>query len=133
MRGVLSHYFEIFLTIKVTLCYNVLLLFQVICLNLCRLFPKAQIHLALLQNFSHSRMFKKFTKFIVKQMDPSKELVPVESIADNEYFRPLYLLKKKRKSKRIFRRAPYYQWTGFTLDDVLLPGEDGKSIGKAQI
>uniref|UniRef100_A0A8C3Q7Z7 Uncharacterized protein n=1 Tax=Geospiza parvula TaxID=87175 RepID=A0A8C3Q7Z7_GEOPR len=76
---------------------------------------------------SSSRMFKKLTKFIVNQMDPCKELVPVESIADNEHFRPLYLLKKKNKSKTVFHRAPYYQRTGFTLDDVLLPGEDGKS------
>ncbi|CAN8202262.1 unnamed protein product [Coccothraustes coccothraustes] len=73
-------------------------------------------------------MFKKLTKFIVKQMDPSKELVPVESIADNEHFRPLYLLKKKRKPKTVFHGSSYYQRTGFTLDDVLLPGEDGKSI-----
>ncbi|XP_064589733.1 gasdermin-A3-like [Zonotrichia leucophrys gambelii] len=73
-------------------------------------------------------MFKKLTKFIVNQMDPCKEWVPVESIADNEHFRPLYLLKKKKKSNRIFHRAPYYQRTGFTLDDVLLPGEDGTSI-----
>ncbi|XP_038018962.1 gasdermin-A3-like [Motacilla alba alba] len=73
-------------------------------------------------------MFKTLTKFIVNQMDPSKELDPVESIADNEHFRPLCLLRKKRKSDRIFHRAPYYQQTGFTLNDVLLPGEDGKSI-----
>ncbi|KAM7030070.1 gasdermin-A3-like [Acridotheres tristis] len=72
-------------------------------------------------------MFKKLTKFIVNQMDPRKELVPVESIAYNEHFRPLYLLKKKRKSKSMFHPAPYYQQTGFTLHDVLLPGEDGKS------
>ncbi|NXD44075.1 GSDMA protein, partial [Copsychus sechellarum] len=74
------------------------------------------------------RMFKKLTKFIVNQMDPGKELVPVESIADNEHFRPLYLLKRKRKSKTMFHPAPYYKWTGFTLHDVLLPGEDGKII-----
>ncbi|XP_059345392.1 gasdermin-A3-like [Ammospiza nelsoni] len=73
-------------------------------------------------------MFKKLTKFIANQMDPSKELDPVESIADHEHFRPLCLLIQKRKSKRIFHSAPYYQWTGFTLDDVLLPGKDGKSI-----
>ncbi|XP_014740855.1 PREDICTED: gasdermin-A3-like [Sturnus vulgaris] len=72
-------------------------------------------------------MFKKLTKFIVNQMDPRKELVPVESIAYNEHFRPLYLLKKKRKSKSMFHPAPYYQQTGFTLHDVLLPGEDGES------
>ncbi|CAN8202264.1 unnamed protein product [Coccothraustes coccothraustes] len=72
-------------------------------------------------------MFKKLNKFIVKQMDPYKQLDPVESIIHNEHFRPLCLLIKKKKSNRIFHRAPYYQWTGFTLDDVLLPGEVGKS------
>ncbi|XP_066061462.1 gasdermin-A-like [Chamaea fasciata] len=70
-------------------------------------------------------MFKKVTKFIVNQTDPREELVPVESIAHNEHFRPLCLLIKKRKSKRIFHPDPYYQRTGFTLHDVLLPGEDG--------
>ncbi|RMC01428.1 hypothetical protein DUI87_21867 [Hirundo rustica rustica] len=89
---------------------------------------QVQIHLALLQNLSHSRMFKKLTKFIVNQMDPKKEMVPVESIAHNEHFRPLCLLIKKRKSSRIFHRAPYYQRTGFTLDNVLLPGQDGTLI-----
>ncbi|XP_032934689.1 gasdermin-A-like [Catharus ustulatus] len=69
-------------------------------------------------------MFKKLTKDIANEMD----LVPVESIADNEDFRPLCLLKKKRKSKTMFHPAPYYQRTGFTLQDVLLPGEDGESI-----
>uniref|UniRef100_U3JCH8 Gasdermin A n=1 Tax=Ficedula albicollis TaxID=59894 RepID=U3JCH8_FICAL len=73
-------------------------------------------------------MFKKFTKVIANEMDPSKNLVPVESIADNEHFRPLSLLKKKRKFITIFHPAPYYQPTGLKLDDVLLPGEDGKSI-----
>ncbi|XP_056368282.1 gasdermin-A3-like [Oenanthe melanoleuca] len=73
-------------------------------------------------------MFKKFTKVIAKEMDPRKDLVPVESIADNEHFRPLYLLKKKRKSKTIFHPYPYYQPTGLKLDDVLLPGQDDKSI-----
>uniref|UniRef100_A0A8D2PKS1 Gasdermin pore forming domain-containing protein n=1 Tax=Zosterops lateralis melanops TaxID=1220523 RepID=A0A8D2PKS1_ZOSLA len=73
-------------------------------------------------------MFSKLTKFIVNEMDPSEELVPVESIAHNEHFRPLCLLRKKRKSKRIFHPAPYYHHTRFTLDDVLLPGKDGKPI-----
>ncbi|XP_032934688.1 gasdermin-A3-like [Catharus ustulatus] len=73
-------------------------------------------------------MFKKLTKDIINQMDPRKEFVPVESIADNEHFRPLYLLIRKRKSKTIFHPAPYYQRTGFTLHDVLLPGKDGESI-----
>ncbi|XP_066192838.1 gasdermin-A3-like [Sylvia atricapilla] len=89
---------------------------------------KAQVSLALLQNLNHSRMFKKVTKFIVNKMDPSKELVPVKSIAHNEHFRPLCLVKKKRKSKHVFHPAPSYEQTGFTLQDVLLPGEDGKHI-----
>ncbi|XP_074413443.1 gasdermin-A3-like [Zonotrichia albicollis] len=72
-------------------------------------------------------MLKKLTKFSVNQMDPCKEWVPVESIADNEHFRPLCLLIKKKKSKRIFDRAPRYQRTGFSVDDVLLPREDGTS------
>ncbi|XP_066061164.1 gasdermin-A-like [Chamaea fasciata] len=71
-------------------------------------------------------MFKKATKFIVNQSDSSKELVPVESIAHNEHFRPLSLLI--RKSKRMFRPDPYYRHTRFTLDDVLKPGKDGKKI-----
>ncbi|TRZ13086.1 hypothetical protein HGM15179_013989, partial [Zosterops borbonicus] len=89
---------------------------------------EAQIHLALLQNLNHRRVFKKITKFTVNQMSPFKDLVPVESIADNEHIRPLCLLTKKRKSKRIFHPAPYYKRTGFTLDDVLLPGKDGQPI-----
>ncbi|XP_063259853.1 gasdermin-A3-like [Prinia subflava] len=73
-------------------------------------------------------MFKKLTKCIVNEMDPSKEMVPVESIAHQEHFRPLYLLIEKRKSNHVFHPAPYYERTGFTLDHVLLPGGDGKSI-----
>ncbi|KAM4884323.1 gasdermin-A3-like isoform 2-T3 [Sylvia borin] len=71
-------------------------------------------------------MFKKLTKFIVNEMDPGEELVPVESIAHNEHFRPLCLLIKKRKSKRVFHPDPYYQHSRFTLQDVLLPGKETK-------
>uniref|UniRef100_A0A8C3NZP9 Gasdermin-A n=1 Tax=Cyanoderma ruficeps TaxID=181631 RepID=A0A8C3NZP9_9PASS len=73
-------------------------------------------------------MFTNLTKFIRNQMDSRKGLVPVETIADNEHFRPLCLLIKKSKPKTVYRSAPYYQRTGFTLDDVLLPGKDGKQI-----
>ncbi|XP_050186723.1 gasdermin-A isoform X2 [Myiozetetes cayanensis] len=72
-------------------------------------------------------MFKKVTRYIVSQMDPKEELVPVESIADHEHFRPSCLLVGKEKRKTVFHQGPYYQRTGFTLDDVLLPGDDGKS------
>ncbi|XP_041318875.1 gasdermin-A3-like [Pyrgilauda ruficollis] len=90
-------------------------------------FPRHKSPWLCFKTSATARMFKKLNKCIVNQMDPCKQLDPVESITDNEHFRPLCLLIKKRKSTRIFHRAPYYQPTGFTLDDVLLPGEDGKS------
>ncbi|KAM4884328.1 gasdermin-A3-like [Sylvia borin] len=73
-------------------------------------------------------MFKKATKSITNQMDPYKEFVPVKSIISNEHFRPLCLLEKKRKPKTRSHRASDYHWTGFTLQDVLLPGEDDEHI-----
>ncbi|XP_039243515.1 gasdermin-A3-like [Pipra filicauda] len=72
-------------------------------------------------------MFKKVTRYIVNQGDTSKQSVPVESIADHEHFRPFCLLIQKRKQNSIFHSRPYYECTGFRLDSVLLPGEDGKS------
>ncbi|XP_032567103.1 gasdermin-A2-like [Chiroxiphia lanceolata] len=72
-------------------------------------------------------MFKKVTRYIVNQGDPNQEWVPVESITDHEHFRPFCLLIQKRKPKTEFHPGPYYQCTGFRLDSVLLPGEDGKS------
>ncbi|XP_064492692.1 gasdermin-A-like [Pseudopipra pipra] len=72
-------------------------------------------------------MFKKVTKYIVSQMDPKEELVPVDSIVDHEHFRPLCLLTKKRKRKTIFHSRPFYECTRFSLNSVLLPGEDGDS------
>ncbi|XP_071433406.1 gasdermin-A2-like [Pithys albifrons albifrons] len=72
-------------------------------------------------------MFKKFTKFIASQADPSNTLIPVESFAAQEHFKVSRLLKKKRKPATIFRTAPYYQQTEFSLDDVLLCEEDGES------
>ncbi|XP_066192844.1 gasdermin-A3-like [Sylvia atricapilla] len=73
-------------------------------------------------------MFKKTNKSMTNQMDPCKEFVPVKSIIDNEHFRTLYLLIKERKPKTVFHRTPDYQQTGFTLQDMLLPGEDGEQI-----
>ncbi|XP_074892604.1 gasdermin-A [Buteo buteo] len=70
-------------------------------------------------------MFKKVTKSIANQMDPTGDLVPVHSILDHEHFRPLCLVKRKRKA--IFHPSPCYRQTWYTLDDVLLPGEDNRS------
>ncbi|XP_010146996.1 PREDICTED: gasdermin-A-like, partial [Eurypyga helias] len=71
-------------------------------------------------------MFKKVTQSIANEMDPRGCLIPVHSIFDHEHFRPLCLLTRKRKA--IFHRCPRYTRTSYSLDDVMLPGEDGKSI-----
>lgn len=73
-------------------------------------------------------MFKKLTESIVHQLDPKGNLVPVPSFSDHEYFRPLCLVKRKRKS--IFHLFPRYELTHYRLDNMLLPRE---GIGKAHI
>lgn len=75
-------------------------------------------------------MFKKVTQSVVNQMDPTGDLVPVHSILDHEHFRPLCLVRRR---KAIFHTSPRYRQTWYTLDDVLLPGEDNRSTGKAHI
>ncbi|XP_010289853.1 PREDICTED: gasdermin-A3-like [Phaethon lepturus] len=70
-------------------------------------------------------MFKKVTQSIVNQIDPRGDLVPVHSILDHEHFRPLCLVRRKRKA--IFHPSPYYRQTWYRLDDVLLPGEGDRS------
>lgn len=70
-------------------------------------------------------MFKKVTQSVVNQMDPTGDLVPVHSILDHEHFRPLCLVRRRRKA--IFHTSPRYRQTWYTLDDVLLPGEDNRS------
>ncbi|XP_075379311.1 gasdermin-A [Mycteria americana] len=70
-------------------------------------------------------MFKKVTKSIVNQMDPSGNLIPVQSIIDHEHFRPLCLVRQDKKT--MFQNHPPYKQTGYSLEDVLLPGEDSKS------
>uniref|UniRef100_A0A8B9MIM0 Uncharacterized protein n=1 Tax=Accipiter nisus TaxID=211598 RepID=A0A8B9MIM0_9AVES len=70
-------------------------------------------------------MFKKVIQSVVNQMDPTGELVPVHSILDHEHFRPLCLVRRKRK--KIFQPSARYVQTWYTLEDVLLPGEDNRS------
>ncbi|XP_064492691.1 gasdermin-A-like [Pseudopipra pipra] len=72
-------------------------------------------------------MFKKVTRYVVSQMDPDGRLAPVENSGQQERFRPFCLLTQKRKQNTIFRSDPYYEYTEFKLDSVLLPGKDGKS------
>ncbi|XP_061231228.1 gasdermin-A [Neopsephotus bourkii] len=70
-------------------------------------------------------MFKKVAQSIVKQMDPDGDLVPVRSLLDHEHFRPLCLVRRKKQT--VFQRSPRYKQTWYRLEDVLLPGQDGKS------
>ncbi|XP_009568865.2 gasdermin-A [Cuculus canorus] len=71
-------------------------------------------------------MFKKVTQSIVNQMDPSGDLVPVQSILDHEHFRPLCLVR--RKNKAIFHPSPCYKQTWYKLDDVLLHGDNRSTV-----
>ncbi|XP_028939982.1 gasdermin-A3-like [Antrostomus carolinensis] len=70
-------------------------------------------------------MFKKVTQSIVNQMDPKGDLLPVHSILDHEHFRPLCLVRRKRKA--VFQPSPSYRQTWYRLEDVLLPREDAHS------
>lgn len=70
-------------------------------------------------------MFKKVTQNVAKQMDPRGELVPVESIIDQDHFRTLCLVRGKAKTS--FRRFLSYKRTEYKLHDVLLPGKDDES------
>uniref|UniRef100_A0A8C3L8K8 Uncharacterized protein n=1 Tax=Chrysolophus pictus TaxID=9089 RepID=A0A8C3L8K8_CHRPC len=71
-------------------------------------------------------MFKKVTQTVAKQMDPKGDLVPVHSISDQDHFRLLCLVRRKRKAR--FRPFPSYRRTEFRLHDVLLPGEGEDSV-----
>uniref|UniRef100_A0A669Q0U2 Gasdermin pore forming domain-containing protein n=1 Tax=Phasianus colchicus TaxID=9054 RepID=A0A669Q0U2_PHACC len=71
-------------------------------------------------------MFKKVTQKVAKQMDPKGELVPVHSISDQDHFRLLCLVRRKRKAR--FHPFPSYRRTEFRLHDVLLPGEEKDSV-----
>ncbi|XP_021233895.1 gasdermin-A [Numida meleagris] len=70
-------------------------------------------------------MFKKVTQKIAKQMDPKGDLVPVHSISDQDHFRLLCLVRRKRKAR--FHPFPCYRRTEYRLQDVLLPGKDKDS------
>ncbi|XP_027301037.2 gasdermin-A [Anas platyrhynchos] len=70
-------------------------------------------------------MFKKVTQNVAKQMDPSGNLVPVESIVDQDHFRTLCLVTGKGKTS--FRQFLPYKRTEYKLHDVLLPGKDDES------
>ncbi|XP_042692834.1 gasdermin-A [Centrocercus urophasianus] len=71
-------------------------------------------------------MFKKVTQKVAKQMDPKGDLVPVHSISDQDRFRLLCLVRRKRKAR--FRPFPSYRRTEFQLHDVLLPAEEKDSV-----
>ncbi|XP_074019075.1 gasdermin-A [Numenius arquata] len=70
-------------------------------------------------------MFKKVTQSIVNQIESGTDLVPVRSILDHEHFRPLSLVMTPRE--KWFYRSHFYRRAFYSLDEVLLPGEDDKS------
>ncbi|XP_015741468.1 gasdermin-A isoform X2 [Coturnix japonica] len=67
-------------------------------------------------------MFKKITQKVAKQMDPTGDLVPVHSISDQDHFRLLCLVRRKRKTR--FHPFPSYRRTEYRFHDVLLPGQE---------
>ncbi|OXB63664.1 hypothetical protein ASZ78_008979, partial [Callipepla squamata] len=73
-----------------------------------------------------TRMFRKVTRKIAKQMDPKGDLVPVHSISDQHHFRLLCLVRRRRKTR--FHPFPCYRQTEYTLQDVLLPGKGTDSL-----
>lgn len=64
-------------------------------------------------------------------MGSGSDLVLVDSILDHEQIRPLCLVTIQEK--KMFQKSPHYRRARFKLEDVLLPGEDDKSTGKAHI
>eukprot|EP00076_Gallus_gallus_P030461 XP_015155000.1 gasdermin-A isoform X3 [Gallus gallus] len=104
---------------------NLLLVSQLI---LHIFFPKARLHPSpWAENpYSCCRMFKKVTQKVAKQMDPKGELVPVHSISDQDHFRLLCLVRRKRTAR--FQPSPSYRRTEYSLHDVLLPAEERDSV-----
>ncbi|XP_041727608.1 gasdermin-E isoform X3 [Coregonus clupeaformis] len=68
-------------------------------------------------------MFSKATKAFVKDTDHDGRLIPVSSLNDTDKLNLRSLIVKTRH--RCFWQEPKYQSPGFTLSDVLKPGEPG--------
>uniref|UniRef100_A0A4W5KP78 Gasdermin pore forming domain-containing protein n=1 Tax=Hucho hucho TaxID=62062 RepID=A0A4W5KP78_9TELE len=71
-------------------------------------------------------MFAKATKAFVKDTDHEGRLIPVSSLNDTDKLNLRSLIVKTRH--RCFWQEPKYQSTGFTLGDVLKPGEPGNTL-----
>ncbi|KAM9404270.1 gasdermin-E-like isoform 1-T2 [Salvelinus alpinus] len=72
-----------------------------------------------------SQMFAKATKAFVKDTDHEGRLIPVSSLNDTDKLNLRSLIVKTRH--RCFWQEPKYQSPGFTLGDVLKPGEPGNT------
>ncbi|XP_064816086.1 gasdermin-E-like isoform X2 [Oncorhynchus masou masou] len=72
-----------------------------------------------------SQMFAKATKAFVKDTDHAGRLIPVSSLNDTDKLNLRSLIVKTRH--RYFWQEPKYQSLGFTLGDVLEPGEPGNT------
>ncbi|XP_070586690.1 gasdermin-A2-like [Erythrolamprus reginae] len=66
------------------------------------------------------------TKYLAKMIDSQGDWVPVPSLIDNDHFRPLCLLQKKRKTSW-WQSCPFHK-TGYQFDHVLLSGNDSSSL-----
>ncbi|XP_070585847.1 gasdermin-A2-like [Erythrolamprus reginae] len=66
------------------------------------------------------------TKSLAKMLDSQGDWVPVPSLIDNDHFRPLCLLQKKRKTSW-WQSCPFHK-TGYQFDHVLLSGNDSSSL-----
>ncbi|CDQ96361.1 unnamed protein product [Oncorhynchus mykiss] len=72
-----------------------------------------------------SQMFAKATKAFVKDTDHAGRLIPVSSLNDTDKLNLRSLIVKTRH--RCFWQEAKYQSPGFTLGDVLEPGEPGNT------
>ncbi|XP_045575169.1 gasdermin-E isoform X2 [Salmo salar] len=70
-------------------------------------------------------MFAKATKAFVKDTDHEGRLIPVSSLNDTDKLNLRSLIVKTKH--RCFWQEPKYQSPGFTLGDVLRPGEPGNT------
>ncbi|XP_061447096.1 gasdermin-A isoform X2 [Rhineura floridana] len=70
--------------------------------------------------------FHKATKSLAKQLDPTGDLIPVQSVIDQNHFRPLCLVQRKRR-RSWWETCPYHK-TEYRLCDVLLSGDHAAKL-----
>ncbi|XP_028558571.2 gasdermin-A [Podarcis muralis] len=71
-------------------------------------------------------LFHKATKSLSKELDPTGDLIPVRSVIDQQHFRPLCLVQRKRKQS--WWQTNRFQRTEYKLSDVLLSGDHAAKL-----